>query len=99
MMEEKSQSMFHRTAEGLRACESALPEMHCMVLRAVGEATHFSAIAALLVHQPIDDVLRCLADLEAIGLIESVSLEWLLDLYLLELCEAEPVRQAAHITA
>lgn len=90
MSGEKADRIFHRTAEGARACESRLPEAHRAVLRSVGEATHFDAIAHAHAQRPIDEVVRCLDDLEAIGLIESIPLEWLVELCTFEPCELAP---------
>lgn len=100
MSEEKARRIFHRTAEGTRACESRLPEAHRAVLRSVGEATHFDAIVARLAHeQPIEELVRCLDDLEAIGLIESLPLEWLVELCTLELCALELCARAPVLSA
>ena len=98
-MEPKTESLFHRTAEGTRACDSCLPESHLAVLRSVGHVTHFDAIAARLGERPLDEVLRCLDDLEAIGLIESIPLEWLVELYMLEAGEVEPLARPRELSA
>lgn len=98
-MEAKTDRLFHRTAEGTRACDSGLPESHLAVLRSVDHVTHFDAIAARLAERPVDEVLRCLDDLEAIGLIESIPLEWLVELYMLEACEVEPLARPRELSA
>ena len=99
MMQDRKDSIFHRTPEGTRARHSRLPEKHRAVLQSVGDVTHFDAIAARLGEQPSDEILRCLDDLEAIGLIESIPLEWLVELYTLELCEVEPMARPHDIAA
>jgi hypothetical protein len=92
-------SIFHRTPEGNRACDSGLPEAHRAVLQCVGNAMHFDAIAARLAHRTTDEVARCLDDLEAIGLVESIPLEWLVELYMLERYEPEPLAHPRRLPA
>ena len=90
-MKEPADSIFHRTAEGGRAASrsgSRLPEQHRAVLACLNGATHFDAIAAQLGSRSVEQLLRCLEDLEAIGLVESMPLEWLVELHLL--CSQEP---------
>jgi hypothetical protein len=88
-MDAERDILFHRTAEGARACESALPDAHREVLLAVGELTHFDAIASRLAHRPIDEIVSCLDDLEAIGLVESMPVDWLVEAFMLELHELD----------
>ena len=77
-------SLFHKTEAGYEACRlgrSALPGDYVAILDAVHYATSFSAIAAGLPHCPEGKMVSYLEDLEAIGLIESVSLDWVRALY------------------
>lgn len=77
-------SLFHKTAAGRAACAlagSALPAPYRALLRAVGHATSFAEIALALPHCGESRLLDQLEDLEAIGLVESVSAQWLLALY------------------
>ena len=80
------QSLFHKTESGHRACEAAgslLPPEYRAALRAVQHATPFDVVRACLGQCTSSEVARYLEDLEAIGLIESVSSEWLRELYAL----------------
>jgi predicted transcriptional regulator len=80
-------SLFHKTDAGYEACRrarSTLPQDYVGVLDAVHYATRFAAIAARLPHCPEAKIVGYLEDLEAIGLIESVSLDWLRAVYALE---------------
>ena len=90
MIEEKTDSVFHRT-HGAPSCGPGLPERHRDVLGAVGELTHFDAIAARLSSRSTDDILCCLDDLEAIGLIESIPLEWVVTLCMLDSRDVEAI--------
>lgn len=94
-MDADTDRLFHRTAEGDCACASALPDAHRVVLRAVGELTHFDAIAARLAYRPIDEILSRLDDLEAIGLIDSIRVDWLVEAFMLEPHELEAVLESA----
>ena len=81
-----TQSLFHRTAAGHQACRQAgshLPRDYRAALEAVQQATPFDVVRACLGHCPTAQVARYLEDLEAIGLIESVSEAWLRELYAL----------------
>lgn len=72
-------SVFHKTAAGHRACRLAdprLPQDYRTILDAVQYATSFSAIEARLRHCSKAQIVCYVEDLEAIGLIESVSPEW-----------------------
>jgi hypothetical protein len=86
--------LYHRTAAGREACERtqwpAAPQ-HRAVLGAVHEATCFDEIQARLSRSSRVELLSCLEDLEAIGLIESVSLDWLCELYALGYYEPQPL--------
>lgn len=85
-MNEKRDRLFHKTSAGRAAvalAHSALPEHYRAVLRATGELTCFEQIAAALPRCSTEQVLGYIDDLEAIGLIESVALEWLLALNVL----------------
>lgn len=90
-MSEAANSIFHRTPEGNRACRSNLPEVHRAVLQCIGDATHFDGIAARLAHRSRDELARCLDDLEAIGLVESIGLDWLVEFCMLEDSHPEPL--------
>jgi len=98
-MERIRDSIFHRTPEGNRACDSGLPEAHRAVLQCVRNTTHFDAIAARLAPRANDEVARCLDDLEAIGLVESIPLEWLVELYMLERYEPAPLAHPRQLPA
>lgn len=83
---EKLERLFHKTSAGRVAAElrhSALPQHYRAVLRATGELTCFEQIAAALPRCSTKQLLGYIEDLEAIGLIESVALEWLLALNVL----------------
>lgn len=85
-MEQVVDSIFHRTPEGERASRRSdawLPDAHRVVLACLDAAIHFDGIAAQLAPRSGDEIARCLEDLEAIGLVESIPLEWLVDLYTL----------------
>ena len=80
-------SLFHKTEAGCEACllaGSALPQDYVAILDAVHYATRFAAVAAHLPHCPEAKLAGYLEDLEAIGLIESVSLDWIRAVYALE---------------
>ena len=79
-------SIFHKTEPGRQAgarADCGLPEDYRMVLEAVQQATPFDAVRACLPHRSPAQVAGYLEDLEAIGLIESVSMEWVRALYAL----------------
>jgi len=77
-------SIFHKTAAGHQACrlaDSRLPQDYRMILATVQDMTSFRAMEACLPHCSPAQILRYLEDLEAIGLIESVSQEWFVALH------------------
>ena len=83
------QSIFHRTDAGQQACARAderFPRRYRKALEAVQHATHFDVVHACLGHCSPAQVARTLEDLEAIGLIESVSVDWLRALQALDDC-------------
>jgi hypothetical protein len=80
------QSIFHKTDHGRQAgvrADSRLPQDYRMVLEAVQQATPFDAVRACLAHRSPAQVEGYLEDLEAIGLIEAVSMDWVRALYAL----------------
>lgn len=84
---ERMQALYQRTREGARAAariDSGLPHDYRALLEATARATLFDDLAAALPQCPPEHVLRCLDDLEAIGLVETVALGWLLALYALD---------------
>jgi hypothetical protein len=90
----ETKALYHLTAAGREACahtEWPAAPRHRAVLGAVHEATHFDEIRARLSHLPSAELLSCLEDLEAIGLIESVSVDWVCELYALGYCEPQPL--------
>lgn len=79
-----TQTVFQRTDAGEEAHERpgcALPPAYRALLACIGAPTSLDAIEARLAHCSGDEVARYLEDLEAIGLIESVSPQWLEALY------------------
>jgi hypothetical protein len=91
----ETKTLYHRTAAGREACARtpqwpAAPR-HRAVLGAVHEATRFDEIQARLSRLSRAELLGCLEDLEAIGLIESVSVDWLCELYALGDYEPQPL--------
>lgn len=79
-------SIFHKTDYGRQAgarADSRLPQDYRMVLEAVQQATPFDVVRACLAHRSPAQVAGYLEDLEAIGLIESVSMDWVRNLYAL----------------
>lgn len=84
-----AQSIFHRTDAGQQACERAderFPRHYRDALEAVQHATYFDVVRACLGHCSQAQVVRTLEDLEAIGLIESISADWLRELHALGDC-------------
>jgi hypothetical protein len=81
-------TIFRLSAQGLEvrgSTNSRLPHCYQALLQAIEGVTPFDAIAARL---PLDSEVRIaeyLDDLEAIGLVESVTLDWLAELHLVEL--------------
>lgn len=78
-------TIFQLTPEGLRCRDGAcrLPQHYRSVLQSIGGLTAFEAIAAQLASHGEAQIAVYLEDLEAIGLVESVPLEWLRELHLL----------------
>lgn len=76
--------IYHVTQTGRQALarpHCGLPRAIRQLLGSIGEATWFGEIAARLDRYDEADILARLEDLEAIGLVESVPLEWLMELY------------------
>jgi hypothetical protein len=72
--------IYHRTQAGTQAATlagSGLPLAILELLRAVGQATHLDALATRYEGK---DLVARLEDLEAIGLVESIPAEWLVEL-------------------
>jgi hypothetical protein len=87
-------SLFYKTAAGHDACGlpgSRLPQDYLTILDAVLYATRFSAIRARLPHCSPAKILGYLEDLEAIGLMESVPVDWLRALYALGNYQLQPL--------
>ena len=85
--------IYHLTGTGRQALEcphSGLPQAIRQLLGAIGFATHFDEIAASLARYDKRDILARLEDLEAIGLVESIAVEWLAALLELGSYAAEP---------
>ena len=81
-----TQSILHRTTAGRAAGERAdsrLPRDYRTILESVHYATHFNSVAARLPYCSKARIACYLEDLEAIGLIESVRIDWLRELYAL----------------
>jgi len=84
----KTQLLFQRTAEGIRTSKqavSSLPAHYREVMQCMETLTPFETIAAALPHYSKAQIAAWLEDLEAIGLVESIALEWLLRLHVLKL--------------
>ena len=80
------QTTLHKTTAGCAAGERAdsrLPRDYRTILESVQYATHFDIVAARLPYCSKARIARYLEDLEAIGLIESVQVDWLRELYAL----------------
>lgn len=81
-----TQSILHKTTAGCEAGERAdsrLPQDYRTILESVQYATHFDFVAARLPYCSKARVAGYLEDLEAIGLIESIRVDWLRALYAL----------------
>ena len=76
------ETLYHRTDAGnaaARCAASRLPERYRVLLHSIRETTAFGEVRA---SARVDaELLGHLDDLEAIGLIESVSADWLAELY------------------
>lgn len=91
----QTESLFHITTAGREAhrrAESRLPEDYRAVLAAIEGVVAFEAVAAVLPCRSREDLVGLLEDLEAIGLIESLPLEWLVELHLLARYEPQAQR-------
>ena len=85
--------IYHITQEGREArarLKSDLRPAIRQLLSAIGYATAFGDIAARLDRYDPRDILARLEDLEAVGLVESISPEWLRALLELAACAACP---------
>lgn len=85
--------IYHLTQAGRQALEhldSGLPQAIRQLLGAIGFATHFDEMAASLDRYDQRDILARLEDLEAIGLVESIAVEWLAALLEIGSYAAEP---------
>jgi len=81
-----TQSILHKTTAGCAAgkrADSSLPLDYRTILESVQYATHFNLVAARLPYCSKARIAGYLEDLEAIGLIESVRVDWLRALYAL----------------
>jgi hypothetical protein len=90
----ETKTLYHRTAAGRQACahtEWPAAPRHRAVLGAVHDAMQLDEIHARLGQLPRAELLSCLDDLEAIGLIEAVPVDWLRELYALGYCEPQPL--------
>jgi hypothetical protein len=86
--------VYHLTeagGEALARSDCGLPQAIRELLGAVGPATYFNAIAASLNQYDERDILERLEDLEAIGLVESIALQWLAALAELGSYAPEPI--------
>jgi hypothetical protein len=90
---DKSERIYHRTEAGTLAAwltGSRLPRSVLALLRSVGPAMPAREIAGALGRHDKAQIVERLEDLEAIGLVESVSVEWLAELVELATCAAGP---------
>lgn len=80
-------AIFRLSEQGVavrRSYTSRLPQCYQRLLQAIEGLTPFDLIAASLPLESHAQVARYLEDLEAIGLVESVTLEWLAELHLVD---------------
>jgi len=80
-------AIFRLSEQGLRvrrSSSSRLPQRYQALLQAIDGLTPFDIIAACLPLESPARVAQYLEDLEAIGLVESVTLEWLEELHLVD---------------
>jgi len=80
-------AIFRLSEQGLRvrrSSSSRLPQRYQALLQAIDGLTPFDTIAACLPLESQGGVAQYLEDLEAIGLVESVTLEWLEELHLVD---------------
>jgi len=82
---EDIQRIYHRTTEGHRALRSRarLAHHHRKVLALVQKATPGNHITAKLRECSQTQVLSYLDELEAAGLVDSIPMQWLIELYAL----------------
>ena len=80
--------LYHRTPAGARALlvGLSLPQPVRALLAALGATCELREVASLLPASREEDLLACLEDLEAIGLVESVPSQWLTELVELAAC-------------
>ena len=75
--------MYQRTEDGRRACENAqagLPELYRQLLRLTAYAADFAELRETLHAYPEAQIADALDELENLVFVESVALEWLLEL-------------------
>jgi len=75
--------MYQRTQDGRRACENAqggLPELYRQLLRLTAYAADFAELRETLHEYPQAQIADALDELENLVFVESVALEWLLEL-------------------
>jgi hypothetical protein len=76
------EALYHRTVAGneaARCAASRLPEHYRVLLHSIRETTPLGKVRASA--RPERELIAHLEDLEAIGLIESVSADWIDELY------------------
>jgi hypothetical protein len=97
-VDDRTESLLHITAAGreARGCVgSMLPDDYRTILAAMDGFVRFDDLAAALHHRSNEEILSCLDDLEAIGLVESLPLDWLIDLCMLARYEPQAVGLSA----
>jgi len=75
--------MYQRTEDGRRACENAqagLPELYRQLLRLTAYAADFAELRETLHEYSQAQIADALDELENLVFVESVGLEWLLEL-------------------
>lgn len=93
-MADKTESLWHITAAGRearRCVGSLLPDDYRTILAVIDDLARFDDLAAALPHRSGEALLGCLDDLEAIGLVESLPLDWLIDVCMLARYEPQAV--------
>ena len=88
--------LYHRTRTGEQALQRAdrFADAHAAVLALIGDITHFDAVSACLPQWSKGRIRRLLNALEIRGLVESVPLEWVRELYRLGAYEPAGLRRA-----
>lgn len=84
-MTEMMECVVHRTRHGdeaARCVHSTLGEDYRSLLMALETIASFDQLRAALPALSAERLAACLEDLEAIGLVEAVAMDWLVDLYL-----------------